>query len=230
VDGNCVTSSSEYHGADELSNANLKFLVGRRSATSRVYVCLEVNADTTDDGPVDSGRLVFDRNHDGGSAPQSDDRRFRVTSGGSLTSEKGNGAGWVSCGGSCYSPSAVGAFNNSRQVYEFSLSFWDVWGTNSTSASQVAGFAVLGFDDTTFTTYSWGSDNVNQNNPGTWGHLQVPEFPSILVAGVLVLSVVLTRKRIARRGNTKPAAARIEGKLPLGLRREPAVEAATQEM
>ncbi len=228
VDGNCGTSSSEYHGADELSNANLKFLVGRRSASSRVYVCLEVTADTTDDGAVDSGRLVFDRNHDGGSVPQSDDRRFRVTSGGSLTSEKGNGAGWVSCSGSCSSPSAVGAFNNSRQVYEFSISFWDVWGTNSTSANQVAGFAVLGFDDTTFTTYTWGSDNVNQNNPGTWGHLQIPEFPSILVAGVLVLSVVLTRKRIARRGNMKPAAARIEGKLPLG-RRAPAVEAATQE-
>jgi hypothetical protein len=207
VDGSCGTSSSEYQGADELSNANLKFLVGRRSATSKVYVCLEVTADTTDDGAVDSGRLVIDRNHDGGSAPQSDDRRFRVTSGGSLTSEKGNGAGWVTCGGSCYSPSAVGAFNNSRQVYEFSLSFWDVWGTNSTTVNQVAGFAVLGFDDTTFTTYSWGSDNVNQNNPGTWGHLQIPEFPGILVACAFVLSTLFVgrREKHRRHGASPPA-------------------------
>ena len=229
VDGNCGTSSNEYQGADELSNANLKFLVGRRSATSRLYVCLEVTADTTDDGAVDSGRLVFDRNHDGGSSPQSDDRRFRVTSGGSLTSEKGNGAGWVSCSGSCYSPSAVGAFNNSRQVYEFSVSFWDVWGTNSTTVSQVAGFAVLGFDDTTFTTYTWGSDNVNQNNPGTWGHLQIPEFPSMFVAGILVLSVVLARKRLKGRGSVEPAPVRIESKLRLGMRQAPAAKAATQE-
>ena len=206
VDGNCGTSSNEYQGADELSNSNLKFLVGRRSATSRVYVCLEVTADTTDDGAVDSGRLLFDRNHDGGSAPQSDDRRFRVTSGGSLTSEKGNGATWVSCGGSCYSPSAVGAFNNSRQVYEFSISFWDVWGTNSTTVNQVAGFAVLGFDDTTFTTYTWGSDNINQNNPGTWGHLQIPEFPAGLLAGVPLIVFAIAVRR-ASQGRTRRSGA-----------------------
>jgi len=200
VDGNCGTISTEYDGADLQSNANLKFFVGRRSGTSRLHVCLEVTADTTDDGVFDSGRLVFDRNHDGGSAPQSDDRRFRVTSGGALTSEKGNGAGWVSCGGSCYSPSGVGAFNNSRQVYEFSASFWDVWGTNSTTANQVAGFAVLAFDDTTFNTYTWGSDNVNQNNPGTWGHIQIPEFSSALVGASLVLAVVLVRRRRPGRG------------------------------
>jgi len=208
VDGNCGTSSNEYQGADERSNANLKFFVGRRSATSRVYLCLEVTADTTDDGTFDSGRLMFDRNHDGGSLPQSDDRRFRVTSGGSLTSEKGNGAAWVSCGGSCYSPSATGAFNNSRQVYEFSISFWDVWATNSTTAGQVAGFAVLAFDDTTFTTYTWGSDNVNQNNPGTWGHLQIAEFPAFALPVALAVAAVLACKRPLDRRTGKVARAR----------------------
>lgn len=199
VDGSCGTTSNEYQGADERSNSDLKFFVGRRSTISRVYVCVEVTADTSDDLTADWGQILFDRNHDGGTAPQTDDRRFRVTSGSAtISSFRGTGSAWTACGGACYLPSAAGAFNNSRQVYEFNISFWDVWGTNTTSANQVAGFAIQAYNDATALIYKWGSDNVAQNVPDTWGHLEIPEFADVAPVAIAVLLLVPWFRR--RRG------------------------------
>src|SRR5881296_2547883 len=59
VDGNCDTTSGEYAGASVASNGNLlRFLVGRSSLASYVFVCLEVTADGTDGGALDWGELL----------------------------------------------------------------------------------------------------------------------------------------------------------------------------
>ena len=48
----------------------------------------------------------------------------------------------------------------------------------------------------TATNYSWGNDNVDENVPDTWGHLEIPEFSSSLgIAGVMVGEVGLARRR-----------------------------------
>ena len=200
VDGTCGTSSNEYQGADLRSNANVRFLLGSRGSNARLYVCVEVSADTDNDGASDWGELLFDRSHDGGTTPQADDRRFRVTSGSSsLTEQKGDGSGWVSCGGSCASGnSGSGAFNAStNQTYEFAISLWDVAGSNTTTSTVTVGFAIVAFDSSGSNTYPWGANNVDENSPNTWGHLEVPEFPQAVgvAAGIALLLVWVRRRR-----------------------------------
>lgn len=196
VDGNCATTGSEYNGASTGNAPGLTFRVGRQSGPQHVFVCVEVTGDGTDN-PGDWGELVFDTGHDGGTAPQADDRRFRVYTGSSvLISEKGNGAMWVSCGSDCdASDSATGAFRTDRQVYEFRIRFSDVWGTNSPSPNQIAGFAVVAYDAGSSTTYAWGSDAVSDTNPNTWGHIQIPEFAPLATTAGAALLVLLIRRR-----------------------------------
>ncbi|MGQ0797167.1 MAG: hypothetical protein ACT4OI_04775, partial [Methanobacteriota archaeon] len=135
IDGSCGTTSTEYQGSDAATSANLRFHVGRRSTIWYVFVCIEVAADTSNDGASDWGELLFDQGHEGSSTPQDNDRRFRVTSGagGTFSQDKGDGSAWTSCGGSCDAGnSARGEFNNSvNEVYEFRIRFSDIWGTDS---------------------------------------------------------------------------------------------------
>ena len=200
VDANCDTGlSGEYSGADEQDAGNFKFFVGYRLSPNRVFVCIDFDADTQSN-PADFGELVLDRSHDGGTAPQTDDRRFNVTVSGGLASEKGTGSGWTTCGGSCYFPSGAVALNNSaHMVYEFSLSFWDVWATNSTSQALTAGFAIQVHDENAGVDYTWGSSQVNDDTPDSWGHLEIPEFEraafAILAMFILVLPSIRRRRR-----------------------------------
>src|SRR2546422_864589 len=143
VDGTCDTSSSgEYAGAHVLSDGNFRLHVGRRSEISYIFVCVEVLADGTNDGGSDWGELLFDQNQTGSLTPMSNDRRFRVAGGGSvLTSEKGNGTGWIICSSSCAGGEiATGAYNSSVETYEFKIRFLDVWGTDTPASSAIAGF------------------------------------------------------------------------------------------
>ncbi|MGQ0796690.1 MAG: hypothetical protein ACT4OI_02320, partial [Methanobacteriota archaeon] len=201
IDGSCGTTSTEYEGSDAATSANLRFLVGRRSTISYVFVCLEVAADTSNDGVSDWGELLFDQGHEGSSTPQDNDRRFRVTSGagGTFSQDKGDGSAWTLCGGSCDAGnSARGEFNNSvNEVYEFRIRFSDIWGTDSPTDHEQAGFALVAFSGTGSATYTWGADNVNEDDPGTWGHLQIsaPEFRDILVPVGFIAFLALLRRR-----------------------------------
>ena len=209
VDGNCGTVSGEYEGADTGGNANLKLFVGRRSSIARVFVCLEITADTSDDGTSDWGELLFDQEHDDSAAPLPNDRRFRRTgggAGGTFTQEKGDGSSWVPCGGSCDSGNAAyGKFNNSREVYEFKISFTDVWGSNTTLPNEVAGFAIVALDDDVVgsKTYTWGSSNVKENVPSTWGQLEIQEFQPIVTVAMWVLLPLWLAWRLRARGGLR---------------------------
>lgn len=195
VDGNCGTGGSEYEGSEVYSNANVRFVLGRRSDTQFVYVCLEVTADGTDNA-ADWGELLFDQEHNDSTTPQDNDRRFRTTRSQTFTQEKGDGFTWVSCGGSCDGGNtATSAFNNSKETYEFKIRFSDIWGDNSPSTNERAGFAVMAHNEGVG-DYHWGADNANQDNPSTWGRLEIPEYPSLLTASALgVLIPLLRRKR-----------------------------------
>ena len=198
LDGNCATANGEYTGAASAVNPKMKFFAGLRSPTpSYLYVCVDVTADMTNDLVLDTGELLFDQTNDGSSTPDSNDRLFRVASGGAFTSMEWNGIAWVVCGASCDSgDDAMGHFNATNEVYEFKIAFADVWGP-SPQSNPVAGFAIVVQDSTGSQTYTWGSASVNESNPSTWGQIQIPEFNDFLLVSVSV--VVLVGIQLRRR-------------------------------
>jgi len=204
IDGNCATTSTEYDAASTNTTADLTFQLGRWSDSQYLFVCLEVTADTTNN-TLDWGELLFDTNHLGGSAPQPDDRRFQVASNSTnLTRQKGNGTAWVDCGTDCDAGDiAQGNYSGTDEIYEFRIRFSDVWGNNTPSDNQTAGFAIVAYDSDTATNYSWGNDNVDENVPDTWGHLEIPEFPSTLAMAAVTFGIlgVVRRRRRGRAAN-----------------------------
>ena len=82
-------------------------------------------------------------------------------------------------------------------MYEFKIGFADVWGSNTTTANERAGFAIVARNVVGPVTYTWGADNVNEDNPSTWGHLEIPEFRDLLlpVATLLLLGLLRRRRR-----------------------------------
>jgi len=136
IDGNCATSSGEYSGAATATNSSMNFFAGLRSASSYLYVCVEVIADSTNDGSADTGELLFDPNNDGAAVPDSNDRLFRVPSSGTLAPMKWDGVAWVDCGGPPFCDAgdiASGQFVGTKEVYEFKIAFADVWGPSPQS-------------------------------------------------------------------------------------------------
>jgi hypothetical protein len=116
--------------------------------------------------------------------------------------QKGNGAAWVDCGGTCDAPQAASFFNNSlNQTYEFNISFLDVWLTNDPLPNQRAGFAIVAFEATGADTYWWGSDAVSDTDPFTWGHLDIPEFSDALAVGIATLVCLGFLQRRRRRSS-----------------------------
>jgi len=201
LDGSCGSVSDEYAGSNSYTNASyLKFFAGRRSSIARLYVCLEVTADGTNDSASDFGELLFDTNHNGSNSPHSEDRRFRLLGDGTFAQEMGDSnGGWTACGGSCDAGNAAAtSFNNSQMTYEFNIAFTDVWGTSTPGANQIAGFAIWAHNANGGVDYTWGNDGVSRTNPSTWGHLEVPEFPEA-TAFLVSVSVPFLLARLRRR-------------------------------
>lgn len=198
VDGNCA--DSVYSEAGSFSDADISGKAGMNGLY--VYICIDVTADTDNDALSDSGYIYFDTSHNGGTTPQTDDRRFYTLSGfTSIISHKGDGSTWVLCGGTdCDSGNAAaGAFTGGHEVYEFKIRFANVWGTDSPSSSQRAGFAVIAFDTSGPNTYTWGStDPPTDTSPDTWGHIDVPEFTDLLIP-IAIVGVIYFIGRRRRR-------------------------------
>jgi len=195
VDGDC--GASEYSSAGDFSAAGLTGKVG--TSGFYVYVCVEITGDADDD-PNDEGVIYFDTNHDGASPPEATDRKFRVISGStSIESSKGDGVGWTACNPDCDSGnSAAGEFRtNNKQVYEFKIRFANVWGTDTPTSNQQAGFAVIAKDDSGGSTFRWGNTSPSDTDPSTWGHLEIPEFRDFLVpvVSILLFGLLLRRRR-----------------------------------
>ena len=196
VDGNCV--SGEYDGAGTFDDPGITGRVG--TASTYVYICIEVTGDIDDDA-TDSGYIYFDNAHDGGTSPDADDHRFYVISGvPGLISHQGTGSGWGSCTDCDSANGGAGEFRTgpNRQVYEFKIRYLNVWGTDSPSSSQEAGFAVIAHD-IGGSDYTWGSTSPpSDTDPSTWGHLDIPEFRDVLIP-IAIVGVIYFIGRRRRR-------------------------------
>ena len=194
LDGKC--GDAAYSDAGKVFKPpNYEFYVGHR--LGRVYICIRFYDSTNDTG--DLVDLVFDTMHNDTQFPQVDDRHYQLPSNSNtpfMVKEAGNGAGWGPCG-SCAGDQAKSAFDvaNNSQVYEFTLTKTNVWATLNTEGR--AGFAIHLFNWTGTFSYYWGATNVDINNPDTWGHIDIPEFPAILVP--IIVTVMLARPRRKRR-------------------------------
>ena len=200
IDGRCTSFPGEYLGGAIGANANLQFFVGRRDDSQFVYVCIQVTSDLTS-SKSDWGELVFDTLHNGGGAPQTDDRLFFVFGNGDnvLKSWQGNGASWDPTCPAC-DPGNVGSSRFvTNEFYEFKIRYTDVWGTLAPINGQTAGFAVLAFNNPGV-LYTWGGPAVNENVPDSWGHLfyPIPEFPTPALAAVAVVVIPIVQRRRRR--------------------------------
>jgi len=205
IDGNCVSFAGEYSGGTVAANAVITFVVGRRDATQFLYVCIRVTADTTRSAS-DWGEVIFDTLHDGGAAPQVDDKLFWVFGCGpvscdlTLSAWQGNGAGWNFSCPTC-DPGNAGASRLSTFMwYEFRVRYTDVWGTLLPIPTQVAGFAIIAYNFNAGVLNTWGGPAVDENVPDTWGHLYypIPEFPLPALAAFPVVLIPVLRWRRSR--------------------------------
>ncbi len=209
IDGRCTSSPGEYLGGSIGVNANLQFFVGRRDDTQFVYVCIQVTADLTG-SKSDWGEVIFDTLHNGGTAPQTDDRLFYVFGNGDnvLKSWRGNGASWDPICPACDVGNQGASRFSTTEFYEFKIRYTDVWGTLTPVDNQTAGFAIIAFNNP-LVLYTWGGPAVNENVPNTWGHLfyPIPEFPTPALAVVAVVVIPLVQ-RLRRRAVARVAESR----------------------
>ena len=98
---------------------------------------------------------------------------------------------------------AAGEFRGGHENYEFEISYWDVWGTDMPRDNQVAGFAIVIWDEGFGfpAVYWWGSPFVDPDVPDTWGHIIIPEFPIPVMAAGAAIAVLGLRRRSPRRGS-----------------------------
>jgi hypothetical protein len=184
LDGKC--GDLAYSAAGKVSKFNYEYYVGHWQYT--VWICIRFYDRSNDAG--DYADLMFDTLHDGTDFPQIDDRHYQLSSNSvTLTRQRGDGSGWTLCGAPCIPDAAQSTFDvaNNSQVYEFKLVQSNVW--DSTNTEGRAGFAIHLFNWTGSFNYYWGSTNVDINKPSTWGHLDIPEFPAILVPILIVVAV-----------------------------------------
>lgn len=195
VDGRCRIIAGEYAGASSRSFVEFRFFAGRRDDSQFVFICIEVLGDTTAN-INDSGEILFDTKHDGGSTPQPDDRLFWVFSGSAAIGEaKGDGLTWVLCGVCDPGNAAQGGFvTGIGESYEFRVRYTDMWGTITPPPDAVAGFMLAVWDSDLAVAYGWGSSFLDDSNPDTWGHIFIPEFPTALLAIGGAILVPLVRR------------------------------------
>jgi hypothetical protein len=192
LNGECDFPSGEYAGATVVDKPNYRLYVGHGGG--RVWICV-VFHDTTNDGNFDYAEVMLDTTHNGTNFPQIDDRHTRIASGSNAPlSRRGDGTQWIPCDAQCAAPPdrAQGSFYNGYENYEFNLNKDNVWATGH----DEAGFAIHMYNATNSFNDYWGATNVDINKPSTWGHLDIPEFPAIMVPILIVVAVGrLWRKR-----------------------------------
>lgn len=204
IDGRCDSFGGEYSGASVDINLELRFAVGRRDDTQFLFVCIQVDADTTANNN-DWGEVIFDTLHDGGLAPQVDDKLFWVWGNGAfpgLRRWQGNGVGWSTSCPTCDAGDAgASQFRGGIENYEFRIRYTDVWATLAPAPGQIAGFAIIACDRDpcgAVDLFEWGGPSVLENVPDSWGHLyyDIPEFPVLILSVVpMVLIPVIRRRR-----------------------------------
>jgi len=111
---------------------------------------------------------------------------------------EGDGSGWVACGTDCDSlDSAKAGFVGSPLYpnFEFKIHKNDAW----SDITQTAGFAIHAHNaQGSGSDYYWGSDTVSPENPGSWGHIDAPEFSDVVVLVCVVVVIYLVARRRRR--------------------------------
>ena len=118
--------------------------------------------------------LSFDRNHDGGTAPQKDDVKIRIANTGSgndvLNYSVGNGSGWEDIS---VPPGWSGSARvNDNATYEFQIPIADVFGGNPPSVETI-GFSVHAYDSQG--QHVWWPDHGDQNDPPIVDYSSIPD-------------------------------------------------------
>ena len=207
IDGKCSDSIYSNEANRDSSNASFMFYVGHYG--DFLYVCIVFYDDT--DNPGDYADLLFDSRHDavGNEGPRTDDRRFTLSAGTfTLARRRGDGVGWVACDYFC----GTGDIGNASmdvgyQNYEFAINQSNVW-----NGTRRAGFAIWLHNVSRNWDSWWGSWRVNQNLPGTWGHLDIPEFPAVIMPILIFTALIGFRRKRRHAQDPPPSEAPPEGK------------------
>jgi len=205
IDGRCDSFPGEYTGASIGSTpGQLTFAVGRRDDTQFLFVCIRADGDPSRHNN-DWGEVIFDTLHDGGLAPQVDDKLFWVFGNGdnTLSSWQGNGVAWNGLCPTCdLGNDGESRWSGAFEFYEFQTRYTDVWATLTPAFGQAAGFAIILYNFNAGTLLTWGGPAVDENIPDTWGHLfyPIPELPLPALAAISVVLVPLLRRRRGRPG------------------------------
>jgi len=197
---NGVIGSGEWDNANKYISNDFDLYVQQDG--TYLYIAVVVKADSVVNS-ADYCAIFFDTDHGAEALPQSEDRQFRATDpDGSVQFEDYNGdntATWVS-GFSASTWDTEGALDTDKMVYEYQISFIDVWGRSDPSVGQIAGFAVEIHDDDESANYHWGSSSVSTTNLATWGDLvYVPEFPTIAIPIMICAIIPFIAFRARRR-------------------------------
>lgn len=192
LDGQCQIS--EYAGAGHNVSTGYEWYVGHVS--NFVWVCVVFKDITQDNG--DYATLYVDSSHDSAIRPQLDDRNYTLfATSSNFLPYRGDGNGWTNCLNWCASDAGQASFYNSAQNYEFQIIQRNIW--NLTSGTPgLSGFAIRMHNVTGPRDYWWGSSSPNVNNPSTWGHLEIPEFPVIIMPFTIVAAIVGMGRRRRR--------------------------------
>ena len=193
LDGSC--GDSAYGAAGHVSEPDIEFYVGHRLGW--VWVCI-ISRDASNDN-MDRAELVLDTTHNGTDSPQYDDRMYVLQANTNTLAARrhGTGSGWDPCedGVTCTAGDAgQAAYDGSYQEYEFRLSQLNVWATGH----DRSGFAIHLFNATLAWDDFWGSSNVDINKPDTWGHLDIPEFPVMIMPFLVAVAVGRSRRKRRR--------------------------------
>ena len=199
-------SSAEWQYADSYDTGDM--IVYAMQNGTYLFMCIRVKSDTVSN-IGDYAELAFDTDHDGDSAPDQYDKKFRATDpdGSSILQDyNGNGVAWDPAYTSPYFWEANGTrdtIDGNYITWEFSIPFQEVWNTSNPDVGQVAGLAIHAHDDEPpGAEYYWGSNNLN--DPSTFKDLQIPEFQDVIPVLVLIpaILVILQRRRPGK--NNKP--------------------------
>ncbi|MCK4456956.1 MAG: lamin tail domain-containing protein, partial [Thermoplasmata archaeon] len=145
-----------------------------------LFVAVESLSQATGSGsPQDYAEITFDTNHDGGTAPQTDDYKFRVKN--DVVNEKKDYAGTGSAWDEPWTPSSSwdAAVNDTDTylTYEFRIPLEYAFNTSTPSDGHIGGFCVHVRNNTGSVYYYWpdatgsGETNSREDTPNDWGDL-----------------------------------------------------------
>jgi len=211
IDGAIYTTGNEWSDADSYTCDLTKDMkVYAKQDGTDLYIAVQMLDDPCSPPPVQEyAEIAFDTSENGGTAPQTDDKKFRISGGNATDYKEGNGTAWVA--GTPPTWSGKLGCANGDVCYEFQIAMSAIFGALPPKNKQV-GFIAHGFDFGATKYHIWYKPTPVYelattptteycDNPSTWGDLQLPELSAILMIAVpIVVPILLLIVRIKRKG------------------------------